>query len=161
MEGGAVIAVEPTTDEAYIRAAFLSPEIYAQMSDDSCPPASALDMGALKSIPGFFLRVLLDGVASGCWWLIWKGDTVEAHTALLGECRGRKAITATKQAIRWVFENTGARAITSYAWSDSPAVRFFCRAVGMSETETKPWAATRGGKPVTITYYSIPREAVI
>lgn len=153
-----MISVQPT-DAAYARSVFLNPEIYRSMKDDSSPDdPAALAHKDIESIPGFFLRAIVDGVSAGCWWLIWKGDEVEAHTALLSNCRGRTAIAATKKAIRWVFENTGARAITSYAWSDSPAVRFFCRAVGMSETETKAWPSTRGGAVVSITYYEIQKS---
>lgn len=152
------ITVEPTTDVPYIKSVFLNPTIYDQMRDDSCPadPASLHDTDIL-SIPGFFLRALVDGVPCGVWWLIWKGDRVEAHTALTDKCRGRDAITATKQAIAWVFGHTEAEAITSYAWSDSPAVAWFCRAVGMSKNETKAWPSTRSGKPVSITYYAVNR----
>lgn len=153
-----MISVEPTTDEQYIKSVFLNPTIYAQMKDDASPSDPAVLAGAdIKSIPGFFLRALIDGVPAGVWWLIWKGDAVEAHTALLPECRGARAIKATKMAIQWVFDNTNASAITSYAWSDSPAVAWFCRAVGMTKTETKPWPATRNGVPVDISYYAIQR----
>ncbi len=158
-----VITVDLTTDELYIQSVFLNPTIYDDMRDDSCPvdsDACIHMMPAMKSIPGFFLRALVDGVPAGCWWLMWKGDKVEAHTALLENCRGRRAIVATRAAIRWVFENTSAKAITSYAWSDSPAVAWFCRAVGMHETSTAPWPATRRGKAVDIMYFEIAREGV-
>ncbi len=126
------------------------------MKDDSCPESPEMLGGAdIKAIPGFFLRVLADGVPSGCWWLIWAGDKVEAHTAL--DLRGRDAVRATKAAIQWVWDNTGAAAIGSYAWSDSPAVSWFCRAVGMKAGETAKWPATRDGAAVDITYFNINR----
>lgn len=154
------VTVEPTTDEPYIKSVFLNPEIYAEMKDDSCPESptmlSAVD---IKAIPGFFLRVLVGGEPGGVFWLLWKGDSVEAHTALMKNCRGRKAIQAVKAAVAWVFSHTEASKITSYAWSDAPAVKWFCRAVGMAEKQTEPWRSTRGGKPVDITYYEITREA--
>lgn len=153
-----VITVDQTKDESYIKSVFLNPAIYQDMKDDSCPAEPSLLAGVdIKSVPGFFLRALVDGKPAGVWWLIWKGDTVEAHTALLGECRGRRAIAATKLAIEWVWKNTGARAITSYAWSDSPSVAWFCRAVGMLPTETRPWPSTRSGHAVDITYFNINR----
>jgi hypothetical protein len=153
-----VITVEQTKDESYIKSVFLNPAIYQDMKDDSCPESPTMLAGVdLRAIPGFFLRALVDGVPAGVWWLIWKGDKVEAHTALLDNCRGRDAIRATKKAIEWVWANTGATAITSYAWSDSPAVHWFCRAVGMSPTEKKAWHATRNGHAVDITYFNINR----
>jgi hypothetical protein len=154
-----MITVEPTTDESYIKSVFLNPSIYASMKDDSSPsdPLALMDRD-IMGIPGFFLRCMVDGTPAGVWWLIWKGDTVEAHTALLENCRGARAVKATRMAIRWVFENTGARAITSYAWSDSPAVAWFCRAVGMSPTRSEPWPSTRSGRPVAIQWFNINRE---
>lgn len=152
------ITVEPTTDEQYIKSVFLNPAIYDQMRDDSCPSdSSSLRDTNIMDIPGFFLRAMLDGIPCGVWWLIWKDDKVEAHTALTDKCRGRLAIEATKQAIEWVFSHTEAQAITSYAWSDSPAVAWFCRAVGMSKDNTKAWPNTRSGKPVSVSYYSVKR----
>ncbi len=156
-----MITVEQTTDEAYIKSVFLNPSIYAQMKDDSCPADPVMLAGAkIMDIPGFFIKALVDGAPAGVWWLIWKGDKVEAHTALLENCRGRTAIDATKAAIRWVFEHTEATAIRSYAWSDSPAVKWFCRAVGMATQETAPWPSTREGKAVDITYYEISKEGI-
>lgn len=156
------ITVEQTKDEFYIKSVFLNPTIYSQMKDDSCPVSPMILQGVdIKAIPGFFLRALVDGKPAGVWWLIWKGDSVEAHTALLENCRGRDAIEATKRAIAWVWNNTQAKAITSYAWSDSPAVNWFCRAVGMKAGETKAWPNTRNGRAVDITYFAInrPKEA--
>lgn len=156
------ISVEPTTDYQYIESVFLNPTIYDQMRDDSCPADPASLRGTdITRIPGFFLRALVGNIPCGVWWLIWHGDKVEAHTALTEQCRGRAAIEATKKAIAWVFANTEAEAITSYAWSDSPAVAWFCRAVGMSKNETKAWPSTRNGKPVSITYYSVNRGGQI
>lgn len=153
------IEVEIITDEEYIKSVFLNPTIYAQMKDDSCP-VDPRDLIArnIMSVPGFFLCAIIDGVRSGAWWLIWRGEKVEAHTALLDNCRGKIAVEATRAAIAWVFGNTKASAIRSYAWSDSPAVKWFCRAVGMSKKETESWPATRAGKPVDIAYYEISRE---
>lgn len=155
-----MITVEQTTDEAYIKSVFLNPTIYAQMKDDSCPSDPVMLAGVdIKSIPGFFLKAMVDGVPSGVWWLIWKGDKVEAHTALLENCRGRAAIEATKLAIKWVFEHTQASAIRSYAWSDSPAIKWFCRSVGMKLDVVEPWPATRNGKTVDISYFEILKGA--
>lgn len=156
-----VITVEQTTDESYIKSVLLNPSIYAQMKDDSCPYEPTVLCGLdIRAIPGFFLKAIVEEEPAGIWWLIWKGDKVEAHTALLENCRGRDAIRATKTAIEWVWNHTKASAITSYAWSDCPAVAWFCRAVGMHETESAPWPATRKGLPVTITHFLINRPEV-
>lgn len=154
------ITVEPTTDETYIKSVFLNPEIYAQMKDDSCPADPVMLAGVdVRAIPGFFLKALVNGIDAGVFWFIWKDRSLEVHTALLGNCRGSRALKAARAARDWVFGHTEAEAVTSYAWSDSPSVAWFCRAMGMEKTRTEPWRATRGGRPVDITYYSIGRAA--
>lgn len=153
-----VITVEPTSDESYIKSVFLNPSIYADMKDDSSPSdPSVLADRDIMGIPGFFLRVLMDGVACGVFWLIRKDGGVEAHTALLPTCRGRAAITATRKAMQWVFDNTDAAFIRSYAWSDSPAVAWFCRAVGLKPAERAPWPNTRNGASVDIQWFNLNR----
>jgi hypothetical protein len=157
-----MITVEPTTDIAYIKNVLFNPTIYKDMKDDSCPenPAELMDRD-LMSKPGIFLKVMVDGIAAGCFWLIWKGALLEAHTALLENCRGKKAIVAARKAQKWVFSNTIAESVTSFAWSDSPAVAWFCRAVGMKPGTTERWPNTRNGQSVDITHYSINRGDLI
>jgi len=156
-----MITIEQTHDADYVKSIFLNREIYAKMKDDSCPEEpTELANRDMMSVPGFFLKVLVDGVAAGCYWLIWQDSKVEAHTALLENCRGSTAIEATKKAMKWVFEHTTASAIRSYAWSDSPAVKWFCRKLGMLEMSHAPWPEKRDGKIVYITYFELPREAV-
>lgn len=154
------LRIEQTTDETYIKSVLFNPTIYASMCDDSCPKEPTVLFGVdIKAIPGFFLKVLINDIPCGLYWAIWRGDHVEAHTALLETCRGRNAIKATKAAIRWVFDNTSAKSVDSYAWSDCPAVKWFCRAVGMTETKTEKWPNTRNGASVNITYFSVERGA--
>lgn len=154
----ATITVEKTEDESYIKSVFLNPTIYDEMKDDSCPMEPSMLGGTdIKAIPGFFLRVLMGSESVGVFWLIWKGESVEAHTALLPACRGRNAIRAVHAAMQWVWGHTAAKAVTSYAWSDSPAVAWFCRAVGMETDRTEAWPFTRGGRRVDITYFKIGR----
>lgn len=155
-----MIRVEHTTDEAYILSVFLNPKIYAEMRDDSCPAEpTILGNRNLKSIPGFFLRVFVSDVPAGAFWLVWKGAILEAHTALLENCRGRDAIRAARLAMRAVFSETLAPAVSSYAFSDSPRVQWFCRAVGMRETGREPHLHTRSGRPVDVIHYDIARSA--
>ena len=153
-----MITVEQTTDAEYIKSVLTKPEIFASISDDSRKDSSVLDFDAAMRMPGYFLRVIVDGVSGGLFWLLRKGDLIEAHTALLENCRGRNAIIATKLGIRWVFEKTDASGVVSYAWSDCPAVAWFCRAVGMRPGKTEAWPNTRGGKPVEITWFTLNRK---
>ncbi len=154
-----MIRVEPTTDESYILSVFLNPKVYAEMRDDSCPAQpGALHNRDIKSIPGFFLRVFVGETPAGVFWLVWKNAALEAHTALLENCRGRDAIRAARLAMRYVFSNTNVPAVSSYAWSDAPQVQWFCRAVGMRETGRISHPHTRSGHPVSVINYAISRQ---
>ncbi len=157
-----MIVIEKTTDEQFIKSVFLNTTIYEGMKDDRCPGEPSILSGVdMKAIPGFILKATVDGVVAGCYWLIWKGRDLEAHTALLPHCRGAQAVAATRAALLWVFDNTSAVRVTSYAWSDSPAVKWFCRKVGMTELLTCSYPNTRKGQMVDVTYYSISREAFV
>lgn len=151
-----VVTVEPTQDLEYVESVFLSPAIYRQMSDDSCPPAESL-AGAFGLLGGMFMKCLVNGVPCGAFWLRDKGDDMEVHTALLENCRGRNAIRAAKSLTDWVFGNTDHQRIVSYSWSDSPAVAWFCRACGMTPTTTENWPSTRNGMPVEVTHFQITK----
>lgn len=151
-----LISVEKTDDMDYVSLILCDSSMRKSMIDDSCQSDVSKIVDAIKKMPGFFLSASVNNHKAGIWWLRWISDSeVEAHTALLPACRGRSAIIATKEAISWVFENTQATKISSYAFSDSPKVDWFCRAVGMSQSETKDWPNTRDGKPVKITYFTI------
>lgn len=155
-----MIQVEPTIDAQYIESVFTNPLIYSATKDDVAPKtAEGLGdfMPKVMAVPGFFLKVIKDGVPAGMFWLIWKDKAVEAHTMLLENCRGSSAIRATKAAIRWVFDNTPAEAINSYAFSDTPEVNWFCRAVGLKPISVSDYPNTRNGQRVLIHNYSIAR----
>jgi len=155
------ITIEPTMDESYIKSVLFNPSIYSQVIDDACPQdATSPFWENIMAVPGIFLRVLVEGIPAGVFWVIYKNDRIEAHTFLMENCRGIRAIKATKQAIQWVFGHTKAKAIDSFAFSDCPAVGWFCRAVGLKETKTEHWPNTRRGYPVDITYFSIERGAI-
>lgn len=147
-----VIAFEPTTDVAFVRSVFLNPAITPGMVDDSVPEPEKLDFDGL---PGIFVKALYDGLVAGCFWLLRHDDAIEVHTALLPDFHGKRAVQIGRALVPWIFEHTGAARITSYAWSDSPAVAWFCRMVGMKPTRTEPWPNTRHGRAVDITYYAI------
>ncbi len=156
------VSIERTEDAEWALSMFLNRDIYEAMRDDACPDDPAKLMGTKIDLPGgIFLKANLeDGAPCGVFWLLPREGGYEAHTALLPTCRGAMAVCAAKEAIRWVFDNTDAREITSYAWSDTPQVKWFCRSVGMTARNTTDWPNTRSGRPVKITYYGIRREEV-
>ncbi len=153
-----MITIKLTTDKSYIESIFLNPDITNQMRDDASKDITAEQfMLGLQILGGFYLKVIKDGVDAGLFWLRPLQDGLEAHTALLPSCRGKDAVKATRMAIKWVLDNTETPYISSYAFSDSPAISWFCRAVGMAPFKTEPWTSTRNGKPVDITYFKINR----
>lgn len=153
-----MIEIKLTTDMELVKSIFLHPTILERMSDDSVPKdISGVFMDGLRKVGGFYLKVIMDGAVCGLFWLRPTQEGLEAHTALLPSCRGKDAVKAARMAIKWVFDHTETPLISSYAWSDSPAVAWFCRAVGMSPFRTEPWPNTRNGKPVDITYFKINR----
>jgi hypothetical protein len=154
------LTVERTHDMAYVESVLRVPGIYENITDDSCPSVDELlETNQIENIPSIFLKVSLDKSPAGWYWLVWKGVYLEAHTALLPNCRGRLAIEATKKAIDWVFANTPADGIRSYAWSDAPTSAWLCKRVGMVKENTEAWSATRKNSPVSITYYSLRRPS--
>jgi len=152
------ISIEQTLDEEYIHSMLTDPAIFESMRDDSCPksPQEVL-FPPLALMGGYFLKVINAGKECGLFWFRPVEGGLEAHTALLPSCRGRSAIMAGKMAVKWVFDNTGFSRITSYSWSDSPAIDWFCRQVGLTPFDTKPWPNTRNGNPVDVTYFQIQR----
>lgn len=151
-----MISLEFTQDQDYIKSVFFNTEIFPFGCDDNSlarrDEMKAID---LLSIPGFFLKVMVDGVPAGVFWGTWHNRIVDAHVALLDNCRGKNAVEATKQFIKWVFSNTFAESVEAGVWSDTPAVSWLCRTIGMMESYTKPWPNTRNGQPVDITYFVI------
>lgn len=152
--------VEQTFDKEYIKNVLLTPSILKEMSDDSVPQnIGDVMMLGLDIIGGHFLKVTQDGEDAGAFWLVPTPNGLEAHTALLPNCRGKSAVSAGRQCIEWCFKNTDAQEITSYAFSDSPAVHWFCRILGLKAFLTEPWRHTRNGQQVNITRYRIQRGA--
>lgn len=153
------ISIEPTSDLEYVKSVFFAPNIYEHGCDDECLKyrASMETFDFINSVPGFFLKVLVDGISAGLFWGIWDGSAVDVHVALLPNCRGNKAVEAGKQFIRWVLSHTKAETIKAGVWSDSPTVSWLCRSVGMKPAKTIPWTNLRGGKPVDMTYFIFNR----
>lgn len=156
-----MLTIEPTTDSSYIQSVFTNLTIYSAMKDDACPACPDFAFPALATLGGVFLKVMKDGADAGVFWFRPSGKNMEAHTALLQNCRGRDAIQAARMAVEWIFRNTDTSRITSYAWSDAPAVSWFCRKVGLTHTHVEPWRNTRNGQPVNMAYFQINREDVI
>lgn len=151
-----MISVEPTTDTQYMASVISDPKVYQETKDDSLAPESpAVDFGALMQAGVVFLKAVRDGVNAGIFMFVPKERGIyEAHTILLPNCRGAAAIKAARAAVDWMFSHTLCREVRSYAFSDSPAVQWFAKAVGLHEISRQPHPATRNGNPVEMIYYA-------
>jgi len=153
-----MITIEPTDDNEYIRSVFLGPDNIKEMKDDSINDSAVHYMVEHFGLfGGFFLKVLVNGIASGLFWFRPVGDEYEGHAALEKNCRGKKAVIAGKKAVNYCFEKTGTKAVTSVFWSDNPAVGVFCKSLGMKFSHKEPWPNTRNGKPVEVIHFKTLR----
>ncbi len=151
-----MITVEPTTDTDYMQEVISNPKVYQDTKDDSLPPSPAfVDFQGLMEAGVVFLKAIRDGISAGIFMFVPKGRGVyEAHTILLPNCRGSAAIKAARAAVSWMFGRTICREVRSYSFSDTPAVQWFAKAVGLHEISRQPHPSTRGGKPVEMIYYA-------
>jgi hypothetical protein len=156
-----MITIDRSYDVSLIDSIIRNPSIYASMSDDSCPKDSSDVTIAGLIDTCIFPVVRMDGAVAGCFMLEPHNNVFVAHTALLPICRGKDAIRAGKELLKWVFSNTECRELTSYAFSDSPHVDWFARAVGLHVTGTDDYPNTRNGKKVSITKFSILKDQFI
>jgi hypothetical protein len=156
-----MITIDRSYDVDLIDYIIRNPSIYASMSDDSCPsdPSRVTVESVIDTC--LFLLVKIDAVVSGCFMLEPNDKSYTAHTALLPNCRGRRAISAGRAMLKWVFGNTECREVTSYAFSDSPHVDWFARAVGLRVTGVADYPNTRNGKHVSVTNFSILKDQFI
>lgn len=108
----------------------------------------------ILAIPdSFVIQVTESGVPRGIWLFIGT----ETHTLLSPELRGARALRATREAIQWVWENTGLPRITSYFYSHRPDVKLFVRLLGFSTLDTVDEGYHVKGKPVIRTNVQLLR----
>lgn len=150
-----MITVERTDAIDLLREMVADPSVYRSMADDASPAAEALPLDRLQGIGARLYNVLKDGLGVGVFVLFPKPDDAwEAHTVLGPKCRGKDAVVAARLFLQRAFAD-GAKLITSYAFSDAPAVKWFCRVMGLRETGSAEHANTRNGQPVRVHFYAI------
>lgn len=153
-----MITVEKSKDVPLLNSILRDPEAFAGMIDDSCS-LDPSEVDAAKIVDNAtFLVASEDGDPLGCFMFVPKEEErMEAHTVLLDNCRGSRALDAAKKAIKWIFSKTGCQEIVSYAWSDAPQLLWFARKLGFIRTGQKPYQATRHGKKVSVVNLSLTR----
>jgi len=100
-----------------------------------------------------FISVRFENVLSGLVMLVRN----EVHTMFLPPLRGKNAVLAGREVLKWIWANTPFTKITSYAYSNRPEVKLFARIMGFHPTTVEDDGSTIGGVPVTRTNFSLER----
>ncbi len=81
----------------------------------------------------------------GGFLLIDKGDGIyEIHTQFLPEGRGKSAIVAGRDAMKYMFVETSAKALMTFCPLDNPQSMFLARACGMKKFKTVTELGVKG-----------------
>jgi hypothetical protein len=81
----------------------------------------------------------------GGFLLIDKGSGIyEIHTQFLPEGRGKSAIVAGRDAMKYMFSETPARALMTFCPLDNPQSAFLARACGMKRFKTVTELGVKG-----------------
>ena len=99
------------------------PEVYPWISDDGSPSAEEFTSSTMISNPEVFVLMPSDGVV----FILhpWNSITLEVHTNIVPERRGREAISETMKAMSWIFENTGCLKIVTHVPSFNRQAKLF------------------------------------
>ena len=84
--------------------------------------------------------------------------TLDAHTAVLPELRGKQAVKAGKAAIDWVFNNTKYIKIVGATPSDNKLAMRFNRLIGLNREGVCKESIVRGGRLIDRIYYGVERK---
>ena len=82
----------------------------------------------------------------GCWIFEVMGSVhVHVHAALTQDCRGKDAIEAAKEAIRWLLNNTCVRRVTAPVSEPNKKAAHFVRSMGFELYGVNPCASVHMG----------------
>ncbi|HEX7762070.1 MAG TPA: GNAT family protein [Cellvibrio sp.] len=103
-------------------------EIYAFISDDTCPPKEEFSVSLNDSIR--FILCYNDGQLMGGFLLIFKDNESEIHTCMLPIAKG-KAKDFGDLVLQKIFKETDVDRVTSYAPIDNPLAKRLALRCGM------------------------------
>jgi hypothetical protein len=103
-------------------------------------------------------NVLLMADGGGIIFAQQEPGIYEVHTSFLEKCRGRNAITASKEAYRWMFTHTDCMILQTKVPAFNKAADLFCKIVGATKDfeRKKVWLTESG--PVDMSYWSLKYE---
>jgi len=148
-------------DRAIVNSILRDKDVYPWISDDGSPHPSVFDVKHLLQEESDVVIVL------GWWDSKWKGIwtlhqrnaiTYEAHIGILPEYRGLAGITATKEATKWMWDNTKCRKIIAFVPSCNDAARHFVSALGMSREGELSSSFMRDGTLFNEVIFGISKE---
>lgn len=123
--------IERTWDRELVEAIITHPAIYGVISDDGAPDQSECSIPNLNRI---YALLVEDGGVGGCY-LVWPQNsfTLEIHTCLLPNCRGKKAAKAARLVLDWVFSNTACEKLITQVPAFNRAALIYARRAGLKD----------------------------
>lgn len=121
-----MIRLATQDDRDLVNSIFNGPTVIEHICDDASSGDRPYDFGPLMGTPeskgSFFLT---NGETAVCFLMPMNGTTLDLHSAILPEARGKQAIQIGKDVIQWIWENT--RYIKLASWipvANVPAYAF-------------------------------------
>ena len=139
-------------DIAHVNSILNHPEIHPWITFNDDPVDFTWALGQSD-------RFVLFGPYGGQIYHLVGPKTYEVHSAYLPEARGRYALEATKQTLRWMFTQTDATEILTRVPRGNIAAKALARACGLRKTTTMPDGFMRFGKPIPCDVMSLTKQA--
>lgn len=117
-----------THDAELIRSILTHPDIYPFITDDGCPSASEFTPIIHESV-----IYLYEPDTAIFAFIPDNHSTCSVHTNVLPEARGRRAVTAAREAAEWIWSNTQYRRINTVIREDRKNVIRFAEICGMKK----------------------------
>lgn len=147
------IQFQRSDDAAYFNRMTNHPSISPFIRDDVTQ--GELDFSKVDMNACHCLKCLVEGQEAGFAILIPTDEGLELHSGLLPQFRGRIAIEAGKELVRWAFTQTSCRKLTTWAWDSARHVLLVTKAIGFTEESRRDWPHTVNGKHVQQVHFTI------
>lgn len=152
------MTVARTFDLNLVRDIITSPEVYRHVSDDGSPNPE--DFTPATDPRVIYLGIAEGGALDGVFILVpQNAATVEVHTCLRKPLWGA-AIEATKQGIRWVWENTNFQRIVTNVPAPNRLAAKLSEKSGMEMYGVNKASFLKDGHLYDQVLFGISREAV-
>lgn len=150
-------------DVLFVDSVLKEPEVWDRCADDgiSLFPDRWTAYGRLANPDNYFLCPFKDETAAGLiMFYKWTSFCWEIHIAMLRQFRGKFTVEATKEALRWMFENTNCLKITARIPACNLPPTALARAVGMKQEGRSKDAWQKGGVLYDVLYFGTERRGI-